>query len=263
MIGVQHVNGFRAPIKATGALRANGKCPASLVTKGLVEEMISHALDEYPRESCGIVRWSGDYIRYRNLSQTPLESFKLPDEAMFDDPAIIVHSHPEGDSAPSLLDMQQQLATNLTWGIISVQGKAPRDPVFWGANWPITPLLGRPFVHGVWDCYSLIRDWFWLERRVNLPEFPREMSWWFSKPEQDFYDANFRRIGFEELPRGSKVEVGDVFFAYVHSKVVNHGGIYVGNDTIIHHLQNQLSKPEPVQRWLQSKLITRWVRYGA
>ena len=40
------------------------------------------------------------------------------------------------------------------------------------------PLLERPFIHGSWDCYGLIRDWYLQERGISLPDFPREDNWW-------------------------------------------------------------------------------------
>lgn len=31
----------------------------------------------------------------------------------------------------------------------------------------IKPLKGRPFVHGIWDCYAIVRDWYRLERELT------------------------------------------------------------------------------------------------
>lgn len=243
------------------------RCPAHLLSQRVIDDMQAHAAEAYPAESCGVVKWDGTYVRHLNTAANPLQDFRLPASALLN-AAIIVHSHPDLSHSPSALDMRQQQASGLAWGIIpvireSAQGAPkPMQPAFWGDQWPIPPLEGRPFVHGVLDCYSLIRDWYAIHREVLLPDFPREMDWWASHPEEDFYESRFAEAGFYALPHGTQPEIGDVFFAFIRSKVANHGGVYVAEGMILHHLENRLSKIEPVHRWVASKILTRWVRHN-
>ena len=123
--------------------------------------------------------------------------------------------------------------------------------------------MGRGFRHGVTDCYSLIRDYYRLERDVVLPEFPRDWEWWCN--EQDLYRDGFGKAGFERLV-DVDLRPGDVFLAQIRSGVPNHGGVYLGDGLALHHLAarlpvdaTRLSRREPIDRWM--KFISHWLRY--
>ena len=88
---------------------------------------------------------------------------------------MVCHSHPFASPQPSAADRAMCELTRLPWLIVN----HPLGDVC--AFVPIgyrTPLLGRPFVHGVHDCYSLIRDHYAWELGIELPDFPRAERWW-------------------------------------------------------------------------------------
>lgn len=58
---------------------------------------------------------------------------------------------------------------------------------------PVPPLLGRQFVHGVTDCYSLFRDAYHLTG-INLPDFERHDDWW--RHGEELYLDNMESNGF-------------------------------------------------------------------
>lgn len=95
------------------------------------------------------------------------------------DVLAVVHSHPDAGPHASAEDLQGCQKTGLPWIIISWRGgdytvTTPDDS---------PPLLNRPFIHGSWDCYGLVRDWYMQERGIELPDFPREDNWWtWGKP---------------------------------------------------------------------------------
>lgn len=224
------------------------------------------ALDAYPNEGCALITKSGFKV-VENIAQTPQSEFEISKQNMIagygDDLLAIVHSHPYGPDCPTQMDMQFQIQSAVPWVIVSTDGKACTTPFAFGDTVPTPPLIGRGFRHGVTDCYSLIRDWYKVERDILLKEFPRDWEWWLTDQElylKGFTEAGFKRINEEEA------QPGDVFLAQIRSKTPNHGGIYLGNGLILHHLTatqpvdiSRVSKRDPIHRW--KKFVTHWLRY--
>jgi hypothetical protein len=244
-----------------------------------------------PNESCGFVMKDGSYQLCRNTSPDPQNSFAMHHDdviAYLDDALAYVHSEcyeskgiqeADGVEAPGLsaADMEHQWAMGIPLGICKVLDGFATNPFFYGDDLPPVPLVGRPFVNGIWDCYSAIRDvyrWdgFGLISRhygdspIILPDYPRDFEWWGSRddsgnetpPTADLYRDNFEAAGFRTIDI-SELREGDVFLAQVGSTVVNHGGVYMGNGEIFHHLRRRLSRREPAPQWI--KFVTDYLRY--
>jgi cell wall-associated NlpC family hydrolase len=145
----------------------------------------------------------------------------------------VVHSHPYLPALPSQADLVSCEATGLEWHIVSVPNGA------WHSFRPsgyVAPLVGRVFSHGVLDCYAVIRDWWQQERGVTLPDFERSDGWWGRG--ENLYLDNFRRAGFEPC---EDLHVGAGLLMQIGSPVPNHAAVYLGDDTILHHVQGRLS----------------------
>ncbi|WP_231117423.1 hypothetical protein [Piscirickettsia salmonis] len=63
-------------------------------------------------------------------------------------------------------------------GIVALNQHAVTDAIVFGEQLFTQQLLERPFLHGIFDCYSLIRDFYAVEKKIFLPDFPRQRSWW-------------------------------------------------------------------------------------
>jgi cell wall-associated NlpC family hydrolase len=223
----------------------------------------AHALAAFPEEACGIVV-NNTYVALTNIAENPRETFEIASEEMLR-PGIqaIVHSHPNALAEPSAEDMEQQLATGLPWGIVATDGTVAHDPMWWGPGIPIPPLVGRDFRHGPsgsdgkGDCYALIRDWYLLERGIELPEFPRGQEWWHKGG--DLYRSGFAKAGFRVISI-EDIAPGDVLLMQIQSPVPNHGAIFIGEGgLLLHHLANRLSRKDPLTRWLQ--FVTHALRH--
>lgn len=237
--------------------------------------MQDHAKRDFPKESCGLIV-NGAYVPMFNYAPDPLMHFRIAGEQWvkyskdgFKIDAV-VHSHPNGPAYPNADDMQSQVQTNVPWVIIVTDGEKCLKPVIWGGDVPA--ILGREFVHGVTDCYSLIRDTFALGRDelakqdiswpfppIKILEHPRDDCWW-AKEEggDDLYLKGFEKTGFKKV-RSDEVKPGDVFFAKIRSKQFNHGGLLNTPDLILHHLPGRLSRREPCGLW--ARMADLWVRY--
>lgn len=238
-----------------------------------LKKAVQHAaIAAYPNELCGFIV-GDEFYEVENKHPFPKESFGV-------DPAVwreyekeatyFIHSHPDWYPCPSEEDMQQQIASNLPWGIVGSNGTAASEIIFFGDQLERTPIDKRTFVHGVTDCYDLIRDWCLFNRSIRLPQFPRSWEWW-EKAGSDLYKDNFSKAKFRKLPFEATMstgpEVGDVFLASIgkHNKL-NHGGIYIGNGLALHHLTSRLPvdptrvvRTDPVNRW--SNYLRLWLRY--
>lgn len=234
------------------------------ITEKVIADIKTHAAEEYPREACGVITTKSRYVRMANTAVDPFKDFRIPPEEMLKyNVAAIVHSHPDGPNCPSENDMAGQIATALPWGLCVVGSDlVVSNPYFWGKQEFVPSLIGRRFRHGpsgsdgCGDCYALIRDWYLLERNIALPDFPRPDGWWASGG--NLYADHFSDAGFREI-RQEEVKKGDVFLGRILSDVINHGGVYIGDGIILHHLSGRESRREPLGRWI--KLIDKWVRY--
>jgi proteasome lid subunit RPN8/RPN11 len=216
-----------------------------------------HALAEYPRECCGLVVVSDGeeaYARCRNVAEKPTDHFVMSpqDYAVAEDAGqvvAIVHSHPGAAACPSMADKAMCEVSGIDrWIIVAlgVQGDGSIAVDDWCEFAPsgyIPPLLGREFSHGVLDCFTLIRDFYRLERGVTLPDFARTDKWW-EDGASNLYIDNYEKAGFTNLGPDAEPGIGDVLLMQIRSKngVPNHAGVYLGGGVFIHHMHGQLSR---------------------
>lgn len=238
-----------------------------------------HALAEFPRESCGFITGK-KYVACDNQAKDPLADFVI------DDPRYeramkagkvkaIIHSHPNGPIFPSGRDMQQQIATDVAWIILTVNETGVTHRVAWGGKLPTAPVIGRPFVHGIFDCYSIIRDTFalgqetlaeqgigWPMPPIALDDYARNDNWW--EAGDDLYSQNFEKQGFRVITRAD-VRPGDAFLMKLGDRArnpqgrLNHAGLLIGHELVLHHLPGRLSRREPAGMWARAADL--WLRY--
>lgn len=215
-----------------------------------------HALASYPHECCGLIVRDGSeqaYVPCRNTAATPAEHFVLSPEdyAAAEDAGEIValaHSHPGAPARPSAADRAMCEQSGIArWVIVSLGVQADGsigidDWCEFGPTGYVAPLLGRQFAHGVHDCYSLIRDYYLLERGVTLPDIERLDGWW-DDGKSNLYLDNFARAGFIDVGHDAEPQNGDVLLMQIRSKngVPNHAGIFLGGGILLHHMYGRLS----------------------
>ena len=123
---------------------------------------------------------------------------------------------------------------------------ALRTPESWAEE---PPYIGRPYILGVYDCYTIVRDYIQREDGYTLPELTdtpeRLANQWLS-------DGVF--VTNEELRNWDRVinrRPGDVvLFSISRGRGyeplnANHCGIYLGDDQFLHHLPNRASCIQP------------------
>lgn len=219
-----------------------------------------HADQDAPREACGLIVAGADgpvYVRCRNLSARPDDQFRIAAEdfAAAEDAGevlAVVHSHHGDTWAPSMADRVSCEASGLPWVITGVDGFGSIEPCGYRA-----PLLGRPFVHGVLDCWAVIRDWYAQERGIELVNPPRADDWWANGG--DLYRELLPGAGFDLVD--DEPRPGDLFLMQIRAPVPNHAAVYLGDGVILHHLCGRLSE-RVVYGGMWAKITTGVWRYA-
>lgn len=100
------------------------------------------------------------------------------------------------------------------------------------------PLEGRPFIHGIFDCFTVVKDWFVRTHEIDLFwNNQRPFGWW--ETQDSLYLENASAAGF--VPQVGLVKPGDVLTFALGGSTVNHAAIYLGSGKILHHLGGRFS----------------------
>ena len=226
-----------------------------------------HAEAEAPRECCGLIVTRADpprlmYIACTNLAKQT-EHFIIDPKGYAraeDTGAVIaiVHSHVYEPPEPSLADRTGIERSMLPWLIVN-------HPLgTYSITHPsgfVAPLIGRPFVHGVHDCYALVRDHY-AGQGIVLNDYARTYGWWDDPEGPDMYRANFRTEGFVTVINGQPTS-GDLAQLRTHDLILmriravrdNHMAVYLGGGVILHHMIGQASRHEYFQEFYQRRTV--------
>jgi proteasome lid subunit RPN8/RPN11 len=224
-----------------------------------------HAKEEYPNESCGLIV-DDYYFPCKNIHKEPENHFRIdPKDSLKAHNAgevrAVVHSHSMDHAWPSPDDMRMQVQSKLPWGIVVLrENLSTEGPYYWGSRelWPKQPYEGRPFIYGAQDCYSLCWDYYMNEFEIELPIVPRKWGWW--EDEKNIFVDMYEEAGMV-LVDITDIKPGDMLYMTVgiSNGISNHSGIYLGNNLILHHLVNRLSRREPFVNWRDS--VTHVIRH--
>ena len=193
-------------------------------------DALLHAKKENPKEAVGIVlniRGKLKYYPCRNLSITDHQCFILdPEDYVKADNlgeiTAIFHSHPIDPPTPSQADKISCEDSDLPWYIVNpkTQEWAYLEPTGYKP-----PILGRQWVWGITDCWSLVRDWYKEEKNIELRDWNRPLT------PQEFNDNPLFeqcawRTNFRELRRDEKLENGDVLLMSIMYPTLNHVALF-------------------------------------
>ena len=198
-------------------------------------KILNHAKKCGENECCGFVIDNKIYMPCKNISPTPTETFEIsPDDWIqaetIGEITAIVHSHPNGLPILSEADQIYQQQTAVDWWIVC-------DNQIHKFRF-IQPLLGREFEHGKTDCLTIVRDAYMLAG-IDLPDYERADDWWHNG--QNLYLDLLPKNGFERV-NAEDIQEGDIILVCLGSETPNHAAVYIGNQYILHHCPDRLSK---------------------
>jgi proteasome lid subunit RPN8/RPN11 len=205
----------------------------------LVEEVYAHAIATAPHECCGlaiIFKGKLKYIPCTNMLSgdafcIPVEEYAKAEE--LGEVVGVCHSHVNIPAVPSEADKVACEASQVPWLIVSIPTKefTILNPEGYKA-----PLIGRPFYHGVLDCYSIVRDYYKEVLNISIPDFRRDNCWWDLG--QNLYLENYEKAGFTKV---QDLKEHDVILMALGSTIVNHAAVYIGDNKVLQHCTNRLS----------------------
>ena len=236
----------------------------------------NHCIAKYPEEVCGCV-CNGKYFPLKNKDTNKNDNFTVDYESLElienqeqAEIEFLLHSHTNGSIAASEDDIRTQISLGIPLGLCSVQYDKYKNTYSFSEIYYVgkknQQLIGRPYIWGIYDCYTLVIDTMRELYGIELPNIPRQFGW---EKDKNYFEDNFAKLGFSEIPIND-VRAGDCFLMTFsgHSRKATHCGVYVGDDMIIHHSSgkrpvdfSRLSTKEPVATWLPN--ITKWLRYNA
>ena len=204
------------------------------------QEIFEYIGNKIPEEACGIVGIRKGRMKFyptENQAFDKLNDFVIDPKDYRDinaecDIVGIVHSHPHGDLEPSPLDRAACDRLGIPWYIFNTEEYIKLD-----SKNEILPLIGRPFVFGAYDCYTIIKDYF-DTIGIHIREYQYEWEFW--ERGQNLYVEHYEKEGFKKVTDGS-LKPNDVILMALNSEVTNHAGVYMGNFKMLHHAPSRLS----------------------
>ena len=209
-----------------------------------------HALEQPDKEVCGLVFLKeGVYSieRCRNAALSPKDTFEIPSQSLYGALrdgflAGYYHSHPRGDSTPSSADKAGSEQTELPCWIYSVPADTLECYVPCGHK---TPLLGRTFQINVFDCLSLVKDYFSFVEQIEVEVPERTLAQVIEGIALRDIVSLYRSQGFFPV---LDLKVGTVVCVDIaQSGKISHFGVIVeaGNPPVmLHQMHNRPSRKQ-------------------
>lgn len=223
-----------------------------------IQDAIAHAKECFPEEACGAVI-DDEYVRFANAADDRENSFLISDSE-FDaayqagEVQAVIHSH-NASAKASQPDQEQQMALGVPFGVINLVNRSVTHFVFWGDSLPVEPLTRRPFFYGVWDCFSLVRDYFRLKHKYLMPNIPREHGWWLRG--ESMFEPYMKQFDVTQVSL-EIMQPNDILLYNLHGQThVNHAAVMQEDGLVLHHFENHTSQALP-KSFNQQYLRSAW-----
>ena len=205
-----------------------------------------YAKQESPKEACGlltVINGEEKFWPCKNIAEGQHEFFAIDPEDWADcedqggEILGVIHSHPKGSANASEADEASCEHLGFPYFIYSVEHTnwneiKPR-------GWKPPSLIGRTWVWGKQDCWSLITDYFLEKKQINLRywERPKSIKFFCENP---YFEKVLTGSGFVEVNK-DKLQKDDILLVEGAYKKLNHVALYYGEQLILHHSVKKLS----------------------
>ena len=212
------------------------------------------SLQHPSRESCGFVLQNGEVVSVDNVADNPTDEFAINPLtlARYEDHLKGVwHSHRQL-AGFSPLDQQVLSSDTLPWAVYCMADNSFHqcDPT------TTAPYEGRPYVFGVYDCYSLVVDYL-QELGVTLPKWKRGTWGEWNTPEFRPFDDEHHKIG-KPVTAGA-YKKGDILLFNIgdYSGHTDHLGVFTSPKRFLHHPTSGVSRYQTFGGYWERRL--NWV----
>ena len=122
--------------------------------------------------------------------------------------------------------------------------------IFETQKFDVNKYIGKEFVYGSQDCYTLFINYYQDELGISIPKIENTEGWW--ETENSLYVDNLADAGFEVVDI-KDIKENDLLLICLMSKVPSHAAIYLGDGFILHHAVDRLSTIQPLTGfWLKN-----------
>lgn len=224
------------------------------------------ALRQYPHEAVIGIK-DEECIIYDNIHHDPENNFKVDTITFYSNvPDILIHSHTNNNHAPrnvsgyidprtpSKLDMITQDNLQIPFGIVGCDGENVSEPIFFPDF--DEELYGRTYIHGVYDCYTIIQSFYKQKLNIELMSVAREYLWWDGG--ESLYDKYYSDAGFYEVSE-EDIQYGDMILIKLSCAENNHGCVYLGDNKILQHMNGRTSQEYSFSKW--RSCMTKFLRH--
>ena len=223
------------------------------------ESFKKYAKKQEPEEACGllaIIKGKETFWPCKNLAEGKHEFFILdPDDwADCEDTGEVVgviHSHPVGPAKPSDTDKAACEHLGSPYYIYSIEHDHWQE--LKPSGWRATTLIGRRFIWGKYDCWSIVTDWYKEVKDIDIPYWnrPKKIKDFLANPEFEFA---LPKLNFRKQVKHDDIQVGDVLLFESITKNLDHVAVYIGDMMILNHNIKGLSCREPFDLRYQQSL---------
>ena len=138
------------------------------------------------------------------------------------------HSHPTPPS--EIHKFEQQICNELMMSSIIYTNYLDKFDVL-DPDGKIFPLEDRPFLYGVFDCWTLVRDKILLTDKRKLTNYKEPWGWWTTGGSA--FLENIEKEGYRET---NELKDGNVILMNWKCDIPNHIGYYEGGRVLHHYL---------------------------
>ena len=205
-----------------------------------------YAREQSPNEACGllaIIEGKETFWPCKNLAEGKFEFFILdPDDWVEceDTGEIIgvIHSHPKGAATASDNDKAACEHLGFPYYIYSVEQK--HWICFEPTGWKAPSLIGRRFIWGKYDCWSIVTDWFKETKNIEIKYWnrPQKIKDFLNNPQ---FEYALPKLNFVKQPTNKNIKEGDVLLFQSITGNLDHVAVYIGENMILNHNIKALS----------------------
>jgi cell wall-associated NlpC family hydrolase len=208
------------------------------------QQIKAEALANPKHEVCGLILNTGAIMSCQNVHEDARNHFKVATSQYIKyEPLVMGIYHSHVNDVPNFTANDVNLVYSLDKPLVLYT--TTRNEFKVASLDRDRPLIDREFVYGINDCYSIVRDWYWQEFKIELGNYPRsgDTAKW-DESGFDLIDRSFENEGFrvvnDEVRNGDllAMSMGDI------NRNINHLGVYIGDDLFIHQLNKCKSRLE-------------------
>lgn len=225
----------------------------TLVKNGI----IALAKENPSEEICGIIYQTDKSVSFKvcqNISSDRTLYFEIDPQdyiavEQLGRPIGIYHSHPEtGSEGFSEDDLESAKELCLPYFLWTNKNSK------WHSFIPPTyqiPSEGQPFCWGVQDCYETVRTYYRQCKGVYMTDYDRDES--FQNADKSAIIQFIEAEGFHFVIGNGPIRKDDVLlFQTPGTAYPHHLGVFVGQQKVLHHPLNALSRYDPIDnKWLK------------